>query len=538
MNERVKEIFLGRWGLSLAMGVAAFLKAGLLLANVVPFNADEAVVALMARHILQGMHPVFFYGQAYLGSLDAWLIAGGFVVFGQRVWAIRLVQVLLYMGTIWTTTRLGEVVFSRRVGVLAAWLLAVPAVNVTLYTTATLGGYGEALLIGNVILLVTYRIIDAGRDSNPSHWLIFGVMVGFGLWVFGLTLIYSLSASMFLLWYLWRNRTDVSWVLKPVLLTGGGFLLGAFPYWLGVIQVGGGLVAAELGGSAIAGVEGGNWFSQVGQHLFSFLMLGTTVAFGMRPPWEVRWLALPLLPFVLGFWCWVMVHVFGQATAFIRGNAVPHRQLPLLGMVITLAVGFVITPFGADPSGRYFVPLVVPLSLFAANTVLVQARPRLRAALILLVLGYHMAGTLQSAGQNPPGITTQFDAVTWLDKSYDDELIAFLKAQNETRGYTNYWVAYPLAFLSGEELVFIPALPYHLDFRYTPRDNRYMSYNDLVAQSERVAYITTNHLALEERLRDGFSNLGVSWKEERIGNYHVFYNLSRPVRPLELELTP
>ena len=58
--------------LLLTLALAAALKTGLVMANVIPFNADEAVVALMARHILQGERPVFFYGQAYLGSLDAW----------------------------------------------------------------------------------------------------------------------------------------------------------------------------------------------------------------------------------------------------------------------------------------------------------------------------------------------------------------------------------------------------------------------------------------------------------------------------------
>jgi hypothetical protein len=128
--------------------------------------------------------------------------------------------------------------------------------------------------------------------------------------------------------------------------------------------------------------------------------------------------------------------------------------------------------------------------------------------------------------------------VTWLDKNYDDDLVAFLHEKGETRGYTNYWVAYPLAFLSGEELVFVPELPYHLDFRHTTRDNRYAPYNGLVQQAGRVAYITTNHPPLEAQLREAFGGLGVSWEEETIGNYQVFYNLSRLVHPSELDLNP
>jgi hypothetical protein len=268
----------------------------------------------------------------------------------------------------------------------------------------------------------------------------------------------------------------------------------------------------------------------VGQHVVSLVLLGTSVIFGMRPPWEVRWLGLPLIPFILMFWGWVLWRVG-------RMKKTPGMWL-LTGGMLTLVAGFVFTPFGADPSGRYFLPLTVPLALFGAAAVMGIKNRRVRGALILLVLGFHLIGTGQAAGKNPPGISTQFDAVTWLDKSYDDELIAFLQEHGETRGYTNYWVAYPLAFLSGEALIFTPELPYHLDFRHTPRDNRYAPYNEAVEQAERVAYISTNHPPLEARLRAGFTELGISWEEAQIGNYHVFYNLSRPVRPAELDLAP
>ena len=57
------------------LAAAAGWKLILLSMNAFPFNADEAVVALMARHALQGNIPIFFYGQAYMGSLDALLVA-------------------------------------------------------------------------------------------------------------------------------------------------------------------------------------------------------------------------------------------------------------------------------------------------------------------------------------------------------------------------------------------------------------------------------------------------------------------------------
>ncbi|KAF5435362.1 hypothetical protein C5S36_03320, partial [Candidatus Methanophagaceae archaeon] len=110
----------------------------------------------------------------------------------------------------------------------------------------------------------------------------------------------------------------------------------------------------------------------------------------------------------------------------------------------------------------------------------------------------------------------------------------FLSKHGETRGYSNYWVSYPLAFESDEELIYIPRLPYHLDFRYTARDDRYEPYQALVEGSDRVAYITTFHPALDESIRASFRRLGVVWEEEMIGDYQIFYNLSRPVHPEEI----
>ena len=112
----------------------------------------------------------------------------------------------------------------------------------------------------------------------------------------------------------------------------------------------------------------------------------------------------------------------------------------------------------------------------------------------------------------------------------------FLRQEGEDRGYTNYWVSYPLAFLSREELIFVPRLPYHLDFRYTERDDRYEPYDDLVAESDHAAYITTNHPALDELLRSGFIQDGLTWQEIQIGDYHVFYDLSAPIRPNDIGL--
>ena len=151
--------------------------------------------------------------------------------------------------------------------------------------------------------------------------------------------------------------------------------------------------------------------------------------------------------------------------------------------------------------------------------------------LLMVVIGFNLWGTMESALRNPPGITTQFDPVTRVDHSEIDSLIDFLEAEGETRGYSNYWVAYPLAFRSQERLIFIPRVPYHSDFRYTERDDRYAPYHGEVVGGQQVAYITTHHEALDQRIRETLIGHGIAWKEAKIGDFQVFYGLDRPLGP-------
>ncbi len=526
-------------GLIVILLAAAGLKLWLTAINAIPFNSDEAVVGLMARHILQGERPIFFYGQAYMGSLDAFLVAGGFAIFGQQVWVIRLIQTVLYLGVIFSTYLLGKKVLgSALTGLLAALMLAVPTVNVSLYTTASLGGYGEALLIGNLMLLTAFAAGARLKAGNRAEWrtaalfLLWGALAGLGLWANALSMIYSLPTGLYLLWRIHRSIGFAKgWVY--ILAAIPVFFAGSSPWWYFAAQNGLGGLVTELMGTAVA-VEQGSYLARVFGHIFNLLLLGGTVIFGLRPPWEVSWLALPLLPFALIFWAGVLI----LAVRGVSPKAERWEERRTLGGVFwTLAVGFVFTSFGVDPSGRYFIPLAVPLALAAAEAVQqVHIRWLWRGILLGVIILFNFWGTAQSAQQNPPGITTQFYNQTIIDHTRMDELISFLKAQDETRGYTNYWVAYPLAFRSDETLIFVPRLPYHTDLRYTSRDDRYAPYDDMVQSSQKTAYITARNPALDAVMREKFSGLGISWSEKTIGDYQVYYALSRPVRPDEIGL--
>ena len=516
--------------LGLAVLISVGGKAALLAAQTVPFNADEAVVALMAKHILQGERPLFFYGQAYMGSLDAIFVAAGFALFGPQVWIVRTVQALLFAGTMIVWHRFCEDGFgSLAVARIAVLLLAVPPVFMTLYTTSTLGGYGEALFSGSLCMLLALQIIRG--KTNTARWFGLGLAAGVGFWSFPLSLLLTAPACLAVLAFKPAAENIPSgnrrWTQFALLCAGA--VLGALPWIIGWIQTGAAALQ-ELGGSAIAGTLSGGLEMVLPLRLLNFFVFGISTLFGLRPSWELRWLFPVLLPVAL------MVQM--AAIAFAAGRVrlrEPARRM-LAGSVIALVLVYLFTPFGNDPSGRYFLPLVLVMAAFTADLAVWTASRFGQAARLIpmVLLIYQAAGTMDCAARVPPGITTQFDPVAQVDQRDLPKVIDFLRRHGETRGYTNYWVSFPLAFLSGEELIFDARLPYHPDLRYTARDDRYPPYAAMVVSADRIAYITTNNPALDSLLESAFSKRGIRYRIEQIGDFRIYYQLSSVIRPEEI----
>lgn len=486
-------------------------------------------MALMARHILGGEWPVFFYGQAYMGSLDASLVALGFGLFGQHVWVVRLVQLILFTGLLLSSMHLAwRLSGSRLSSLVTGMLLAIPTVNLNLYSTVSLGGYGEALLIGNLLLILTVEIRE--RYNAGWQYLIWGLAAGIGFWAFGLTLIYSLPAFIYLLLTsseAQRGERSGRWIAW--LLAGAMIGLTPILYWISTHGIA--ALVRELFGSAIAGTSGGSYWSEVSQHVINLLLFGIPALFGFRAPWNVQIFLWPLAVISGLFWLAVLTNAWRVLRyQNIRGD-LGRLLFSASGLLL---LGFILTPFGGDPSGRYFLPLTIVACILAGLLFNGDAEwiPRWSAWLLFAcAFSYQFVSNMHVALRSESGFTTQFDPVARIDHGYDDALIQFLDDHDEHYGYTNYWVSYPLAFHSEEEIIFIPRLPYHQDLRYTPRDNRYEAYNPIVQRSSRVAYITTNNPGLDGFLRARFNQQNLLWSEAEIGDFRIFYELSEPLRP-------
>jgi hypothetical protein len=507
-----------------------------IMASRFPFNSDEAIVGLMAKHILAGERPVFFYGQVYMGSLDAWMNAAGFLLFGQSIQTMRIVQSILWLILLGSVFFLAGTIYrNRQAGWCSLILFAFPPVNQVLYSTVTLGGYNEAMVLGCWVLILAVMIsrrLENHINQAKIYLLTFllGLISGFGVWVFGFSLVFSIPAVIFAVIAIVRSSNKKRILFPGLACLAGGGLIGATPWWIYAFSHGFAPMIKELSGSAVA-VESQGFFLRTMTHLFSFILLGIPAATGFRPPWSVEWLVLPLLPFVLIGWILVIRQSYKT-----RGDF-PDQKV--LGWVIlTLAAVFLFTPFGIDPSGRYFLPVSLVLTVLAGGMTFgwkIKNIP-IGYALIGLFVVYQLFGSIQAERKSPAGITTQFAPDTEIDHAGLQQVAQFLSEHHLQTGFTDYWIAYPLAFETNEQAIFIPRLPYHHDFSYTLRDDRYSPYTQKVYSSSGNSYITYHNPDLDTVLEKGFSGKGIPWQKGTVGDYSIYYRLSSDVIPEDLGL--
>jgi hypothetical protein len=119
-------------------------------------DGDEALLGIQAEHILQGERPLYFYGLSYFGSLEAYVVAGVFSVFGPSVAALRAVTtgfgLVLIALTWWLAGLLAKAArlpFYAQVcfTACAALVAAVPPVYDGIIEMRTGGGWIESFTI-------------------------------------------------------------------------------------------------------------------------------------------------------------------------------------------------------------------------------------------------------------------------------------------------------------------------------------------------------------------------------------------------------
>ncbi len=177
--------------------------------------ADEAETGIQAEHILRGELPVYYYGQAYMGSLEAYILALMFAITGPSVFALRLATSLVSLGLIvltwvFASALADEAGLSPRAKrcfmYVATLFAALPPLYDAVLELRSLGGYVEAMVIMLWLLYSAYRLTQRWRlSASPLElalrWLGIGFLLGLGLWTDPLIAYVVVAIVLWLGWF-------------------------------------------------------------------------------------------------------------------------------------------------------------------------------------------------------------------------------------------------------------------------------------------------------------------------------------------------
>ncbi|MCO1618423.1 DUF423 domain-containing protein [Micromonospora sp. CPM1] len=488
--------------LALLVGFAGVgYRLALLFADVPPTNSDEATMGLAALHIARGEgFPVWFYGQAYMGTLEAYLAAPLVALAGPSVLVLRLPTLALYALFLLLSWRL-----TRRLGgdrwyaLLVVAVLALGADRVVKNQLIAGGGYPELNPAGAALALLTVGLCVSGPGARLPRWAAWGLISGVLLWVDPLILPYVLTLGVLLVA---RRRRELAG--RAGLVLAGALLLGAAPMLVDSIRHGRNPVTAVLaaGGSGTAA----DWADR----LHGALVLGPPLAMGFCSPgrcatWQLWWaVAFPVLLVLAALTAWhTLRRASGRPGSAERVSA--GVRLALLGGAAGVLAAYAVSnAAGQTPteSSRYLSCLAVAVPallwpLWQAARPLAARRLTGRrqlaevagfGALAVLagVLGTGASATVDVI-RAAPGVHAEADR----HRSLVDTLGA-LDVRNVRGGY---WTCNRLTYATGENVVCAV-----VDDDLTPGFDRLPAYRREVAADPDAAWVAPAGSPLAARL--------------------------------------
>lgn len=460
----------------LAVAVAIFIALRLPLffdpALHLGWNSDSALYGLIAKAITAGRDfPIFYWGQSYMGPLTSYL-AASLIWLMHPMRALRLAASLEILAGIifyWLGLRRA---FDERVANAVAILLAIGPVYMIHFTIATIGG--EPMFFLSSIIFWFAQATDLAR---PRHWLILGVLGGFGWWIHQ-GIIFALAAAV-IVKIRWRIE-GLHWTRSPfvvviALLIGADAILGALRslgfevlslfFYRPLLEPFVALVVLLL--------------------IVNFDVLRRSIHFDSRLPLFAIGFALGYLPVIIATLRGAVLKSYGlsvppmplrgtlaHAMTFVRydvwmlaGSGVasliviafciiaiarrPRFDMPLV--TIALCILFYLFSSRAYPGTVRYIVSALPMIYAFAVDELLRIRGGILGVLAIAVLLLMPATRLvREVGEGRAEVYGHFGG------EFDPRpVLRTIESQGYTVCYAEYWVAYKLQWVSDERVRFI-----------------------------------------------------------------------------------
>ncbi len=477
-------------------------------------DSDEAIVGLMAKHITEGADwPIFYYGQAYMGSLEAILAAGVFSLTGISSFALKAVPLFFSLVHVALVYVLALKFCSRAGAFIAALCTAAAPSALIMWSAKARGGFLELVVIGTLTLIVS---VDILREKRPaaSRFFLLGLLFGLGWWVNNQIIFYGVPAVVVFAVVCWR-RSGLLGMLRSGALGSLGFVIGGAPFWWANL-----MQTPRFQSFWLFQPSGGGDF---GKHLYGFFEQAFPIIIGARRFWADNELfsgssvAAYILYALLGLFFALAWRDDVQKDSDRLGRSASWGLLALFLVMVPLI--FAASRFGwLSQAPRYLLPMYSALFVLVGATYdALRNRVGTPAAWVLpgLVLALNLSSNYAYGGAVPGQPFVYKGQRVAKDQS---ELYTWLLDRNYSHIMTDYWIGYRTAFETQEQITFSR-------FR-GPKVVRIPDYeNQGEAGIEHAVFVLVpNQASLVGR---GLRDLGYRFSVDFVGEYVVIHNLER-----------
>jgi MFS family permease len=454
----------GRVALLLAaVALGILLRVPALYNSKFDFNSDEAVNALVMKHMLEGREFSFFnWGTNYYGIVEGLFAVPFVALFGYEPLAFKLSALVGFLILQVSVFLLGRRLYGTNAGIAAAAFLSVLSPMLIVWSTLASGGY--CLIVGWGTITALYALRLARRPSAAGA-AVLGWLLGFGLYIYQLYVVYVatfaaalvLAAAFELAPPEGRARArrllesfGAERVVKLLLSLTGGFVLGWAPTVIAHLR----WSAANKQPSyrlAVPGVIGANVELLVRRcipALFGVNPFGVPELLSRSGPSFPLWAEVCYLGFFGAAWLWGVRSV-------LRRDRHDSGWMVLMALALLPVVNvllFVLSPNPQDTlSHRYLLPSLTSFAVLAGGMVMrIGHRSRVCALLLsCLVIAFGLSKSAAwLVSQNY--LTSSLRLVRKHEPL--DDVLELLRRERVRGAFGDYWTAYKATFLSREEI--------------------------------------------------------------------------------------
>jgi hypothetical protein len=452
-------------------------------------DSDDAITILMSKHISEGkLPPLYFYRQLYQGSLFAHLSAFMVIIFGYSHLLIEIIILAVYLAFVTVQFHFIKKLFSLTYAVLASVFYCLPLVQVITFSFFISSAYPLVLLLGSLILLLSYQI----SFSDKAQWVSgLGFLMGLAFWTHQGTLGFILTA---LIIFILKFRTQ--W--KKYVSLGVHMIIGGLPLLMAEIFWDFPLVRYLVPSQGKAPDEAVPLFKNTFHLILSLFSLSQNIL-----GYTVLFLIL------LGF-------IFLLFPSFHTKKLQPQS---IFSIFFVLFLGtYLVSHFSQTTVIRYLYPLyfALPILLLGSFWMIPHKIKYCLMAILLVALPF---------GQNWKMFANHLHTVKY-EHQMRMRTITAMKETGKRFWRGNFWSAYAITALSGEQLI---VDSYSVN-RYFPYRLAY----DNQSQTENFVFMTgakRDEKRIALRLTKLLEACGVNYQKQNLEAFSLVYGIKTPVPP-------